>query len=214
MNLQTMSVCKSDRKVDATVSAMLLVVTTTLDFVGDILSLLADTLRERDMERFRVGFVKEVSALEQLRNLLNRKGGLPTFQDFCAFMIVNRSELSILASQFDDIIAFLSHNPSGPFHNMNQECQRLKIELNSKMKQTNDLKKSIGKPVGMKPVEWANHKNSDEFKAMCENVEKVQIPQLESEIQKLNDMLASIEKVLSNLPSDLSEVVRYFAKKF
>jgi hypothetical protein len=212
MNLQTMPMCKCDRTVDATVSAMLLVVTTTLDFVGDILSLLADTLRERDMERFRVGFEQEVSPLENLCKLLTRKAGLPTLQDFSAFMNVNRSELPDLASRFDDVIAFLSPNPSGPFHNMNQECQRLKIEIDAKMEQTNVLKKSIGKPERMKPMEWVNHVKSEEFKAMREKVQKVEVPQLESEIQKLIDKHASIEKVLGNLPTNLSEVVAYFQK--
>jgi hypothetical protein len=209
MNLQTMPMCKCDRTVDATVSAMLLVVTTTLDFVGDILSLLADTLRERDMERFRVGFVQEVSPLEQLTKLLSRKAGLPTLQDFGAFINANKDQLPDLASQFHNVCDFLSPNPSGHFHNMNLECQGLKLEIDAKMAQTEVLEKSIGKPDGMKPLEWAKLMKSDEFNAMCKNVEK-QISQLESEIQKLVDKLDSIEKVLLNLPNNLAEVVGYF----
>jgi hypothetical protein len=212
INLQTMPMCKCDSTVDATVSAMLLVVTTTLDFVGDILSLLADTLRERDMERFRVGFVQEVSPLEQLHKLLKQKAGLPTLQDFSAFVRAH-SVLKELDNSLTDVCNFLNPNPSGPFYDMQQKCEKLKNAICAKKDEKKKVELSKAMPVGMKPPQWVDYKKTDEFKALSVQVDTVQLPQLAAEIRYLEDELASFEKVLGNLPTNLSEVVGYFAKK-
>jgi hypothetical protein len=212
INLQTMPMCKCDSTVDATVSAMLLVVTTTLDFVGDILSLLADTLRERDMERFRVGFVPEVSPIEQLHKLLKQKAGLPTIQDFSAFVRAH-SDLKELDNSLTDVCNFLNPIPSGPFYDMQQKCETLKNAICAKKDEKKKVELSKAMPVGMKPPQWVDYKKTDEFKALSVQVDTVQLPQLAAEIRYLEDELASFEKVLGNLPTNLSEVVGYFAKK-
>ena len=206
-----MPVCKCDRNVDATVSAMLLVVTTTLDFVRDVLSLLADTLRERDMECFRVGFVPEISPLEQLHKLLRQKAGLPTLQDFSAFLRAH-SVLKELESSLTDVCNFLNPNPSGPFYDMQQKYQSLKKSICDKKDEKKKVELSKAKPAGMKPFDLVNYQKTDEFKALSVQVDTVQLPQLAAEIRNLEDELAFIEKELANLPTHLSEVVGYFKK--
>ena len=212
MNLQTMPLCRCDRQMDNMVSAMLLVITTTLDFVGDILHLLADKLRERDMEQFRVGFKPELSPIQNLRNLLESKAGLPTLQEFRAFLEVNKSELPDLNLKFKNVCDFLSPPPSGPFHDMNQKCQALKDAIADKKKENKDLELFKIKPKTMKLPEWASHQKSDEYKALCKKADEDRL-QLHSDKQKLEHELALIEKELGNLPTDLSAVVGYFKKR-
>jgi hypothetical protein len=190
---------------------MLLVVTTTLDFVGDILSLLADTLRERDMECFRVGFVPEVSPIEQLHKLLKQKAGLPMLQDLFAFLRAH-SDFKELDNSLTDVCNFLNPIPSGPFYDMQQEAFSLKKSIDEKKDEKKKVELSKAMPTGMKPMEWVRHQKTDEFKALSELVDTVQLPQLAAEIRYLEDKLASIEKVLGNLPTDLSQVVGFFAK--
>jgi hypothetical protein len=212
MILQTSDMCKFDRNIDATVSAMLFIITTTLDFVRDILSLLADKLRERDMEQFRVGFKPNLSPMEQLRQLLNRKAGIPTLKDFSAFINTHASELPALVERLRNILLFLSPNPSGPYHEMKQESLELKASIDAIGNQKKDLLLSKAKPESMKPSVWVQHVRTPEFKERCEQIDKVELPQLESEVRKLVDNLALIEKELGNLPNDLSDVVAYFGR--
>jgi hypothetical protein len=212
MNLQQTQLCKGDSTVNATVSAMLLVITKTLEFVGDILRLLADMLRECDMEQFRVGVRPKLSPLEELHRLFRNKAGLPTIQDLRAFLRAH-SDLKELEITLTNVCNFLNPNPSGPFYDMQQKCESLKNAICAKKNEKKTAELSKGKPEGMKPLQWVKHMSSDEFKTLCKQVDEVQLPQLSAEIRKLEDQLASIEIVLSNLPSDLSEVVRYFAKK-
>jgi hypothetical protein len=190
---------------------MLLVITSTIDFVGDILHLLADTLRERDMDQFRVGFVPTLSSIEQLRILLNSKAGLPTLQDFGAFLGINRHSLPILSLHFDNVCALLSSNPSGPFHDMKQKSQVFIKEIHTKMKEKERLEISKAKPQTTSLKDWAKHICSSKYKDFCKKVDE-QVHALSAEICKLEDELASIEKELANLPTHLSEVVGYFKK--
>jgi len=212
MNIQQTQLCKCDRTVDATVSAMLLVITTTHEFVGDILSLLADKLRERDMEQFRVGFKPELSPLEQLRQLFKSKEGLPKLQDLGAFLNVHRHDLLELASHFKDVCDFLGPVPSGRFHVLKEKIVLLKVELEDKEKAKKAVERSSkGKPTTMTPPQWVKHQKTLDFLTLCKEVE-VRVLQLMAEIRQLEDELASIEKVIGNLPTDLSEVVKYFQK--
>jgi hypothetical protein len=211
LNLQTMPLFKCDRTVDATLSAMLLVITTTLDFVGDILDLLANTLRERDMEQFRVGFKPELSPLEQLRNLLKRKAGIPSLQDLRAFLNVSRPELTDIASRVEDVCDFLGLVPSGPFQVLKETSESLKVKHSEKKIEMNAAKQSLAKPTTMTPAQWLKHQKTPAYVALCKEVE-VRVPQLMVEICQLEHELASIEKVIGNLPTDLSEVVKYFQK--
>jgi hypothetical protein len=211
MNLQQTQLCKGNRTVDATVSAMLLVVTTTLDFVGDILSLLADTLRERDMEQFRVGFRPKLSPLEQLHQLFRNKMGLPTIQDLRAFLTLH-GELEPFLSHLTDVCAFLSPSPSGPYYVMAQSCIMLKDLLDKKQREKVDTVQSKTKPHEMLPKLWMAYKKSQEYLALCKEVDEVRLPQLNAEIQTLENKLALLEKEIGNLPTNLSEVVKYFQK--
>jgi len=211
MNLQQTQLCKCDRTVDATVSAMLLVITTTLEFVEDILSLLADKLRERDMEQFRVGFKPTLSPIEQLRELFRSKAGL-RLQDLRAFLNVHRHDLLELASHFKDVCDFLGPVPSGRFHVLKEKTVLLKVELEDKEKARIAAELSIkAKPKTLSPLQWVKHQKTQDFIDLCKEVE-VRIPQLTAEIQKLKHELASIEKVIGNLPKDFSEVVAYIQK--
>jgi hypothetical protein len=212
MNLQTSDMCRLDGNVDATVSAMLFIITTTLDFVRDILSLLADKLRERDMEQFRVGFKPNLSPIEQLRQLLNRKAGIPTLNDFSAFINTHASELPALGVRLQNILSFLSPSPSGPYHQMKQKSLELKASIHAIENQKKDLVLSKAKPDSMKRSEWAKHTKTPEFVSSCEQIDKVELPELESKVRKLVDKLALIEKELGNLPTDLSDVVAYFRR--
>jgi hypothetical protein len=212
MNLQQTQLCKCDRTVDATVSAMLLVITTTLDFVGDILSLLADKLRERDMEQFRVGFKPTLSPLDQLRDLLRRKAGLPTLQDFRAFLTLYDDTLGGVLSRLDDICAFLSPAPSGPFHDMAQKCVLLNDLVVGKKNEKQAAETTI-RPHNMKPNEWVKYRNSNDYKAHRKEIDEVRIPLLDAEIRRLEDEIALIERQLGDLPTHLSEVVKYFQKR-
>jgi energy-coupling factor transporter ATP-binding protein EcfA2 len=211
MNLQTMPLFKCDRTVDATLSAMLLVITTTLDFVGDILSLLADMLRERDMEQFRVGFKPELTPLQKLRDLLNSKAGLPKLQDFGAFLSSYQHALPVIASDFTDVCAFLSPNPYGRFHVLNEKSGLLKVEHADKKREMKVAEQSLAKPMSMSAPQWVKHTKTQAYSALCEEV-KARVSQLMAEIRQLEDELASIEKVIGNLPTDLSDVVKYFKK--
>jgi hypothetical protein len=212
LNLQTMPVCKRNREINTTVSAMLLVITSTIDFVGDILNLLADILRKLDMDQFRVGFVPTLSSIEQLRILLNSKAGLPTLQDFGAFLGSHRHDLpNNLSSHFDDVCAFLSSTPSGCFHDMKQKSQVLNTEIAEKLKEKESFEISKGKPQNMHTKDWIKYIQTKEYKAFCKKVDD-QLLALSAEISKLKDELALIEKELANLPTQLSEVVRYFKK--
>ena len=212
MNLQQTQLCKCDRTVDATVSAMLLVITTTLDFVGDILSLLADKLRERDMEQFRVGFKPTLSPLDQLRDLLRRKAGLPTLQDFRAFLTLYDDTLGGVLSRLDDICAFLSPAPSGPFYDMAQKCVLLNDLVVGKKNEKQAAETTI-RPHNMKPNEWVKYRNSNDYKAHRKEIDEVRIPLLAAEIRRLEDEIALIERQLGDLPTHLSEVVKYFQKR-
>ena len=75
----------------------------------------------------------------------------------------------------------------------------------------NAAKQSLAKPTTMTPAQWAKHTKMPEHAALCEEV-KARVSQLMVEICQLEDELAAIEKVLGNLPTDLSEVVKYFQK--
>ena len=211
MNLQQTQLCKGNRTVDATVSAMLLVITKTLDFVGDILRLLADTLRERDMEQFRVGFRPKLSPLEQLHQLFRNKMGLPTIQDLRAFLTLH-GELEPFLSHLTDVCAFLSPSPSGPYYVMAQSCIMLKDLLDKKQREKVDTVQSKTKPHEMLPKLWMAYKKSQEYLALCKEVDEVRLPQLNAEIQTLENKLALLEKEIGNLPTNLSEVVKYFQK--
>ena len=211
MNLQTMPLCKGSRTADATVSAMLLVITTTIDFVEEILRLLGDTLREHDMEQFRIGFRPEVTPLDQLRRLLRSKAGLPRLQDLHAFLTLHNDTLGRFLTRLDDICAFLSPAPSGLYHDMAQKCVLLEKLLLDKKTERQTAQVNI-RPKDMKPSGWAKYQKSAEYTDHRKQVDEVHIPQLNAEIRRLEDEIALILKELSNLPTDLSEVVKYFQK--
>jgi len=193
------------------VSAMLLVITTTLDFVKRVLILLGNTLREHDMEQFRIGFRPEVSSFDQLSSLLRSKAGLPRLQDLHAFLTLHNDTLGQFLSRLDNICAFLSPAPSGPYHDMAQKCVVLKGSVVDK-KNEKQLDERKIRPHNMKPKEWAKYQKSAEYTAHRKQVDEVHIPRLNAEIRRLEDEIALIEKELSNLPTDLSEVVKYFQK--
>jgi hypothetical protein len=211
MNLQQTQLCKGNATVNATVSAMLLVITKTLEFVGDILRLLADMLRECDMKQFRVGVRPDLSPHEQLCQLFRNKAGLPTIQDLRAFLTLH-GELKQFLSHLTNVCAFLSPSPSGPYSVMAQRCIMLKDMLDKKQKEKVDTVQSKTKPHDMPPRSWMTYKKSKEYIALCDKVDEVRLPQLNAEIQTLENELVLLEKKIDNLPNDLSEVVNYFQR--
>jgi hypothetical protein len=88
----------------------------------------------------------------------------------------------------------------------------LKDVLEAKKKEKDTAELSKAKPNEMTPVQWMKYTKTEKFEALRKQVDEVQLPQLNSEILKLTDELASVEKVLGNLPTDLSQVVAYFKK--
>lgn len=209
MNLQSSVMCE-DRNALSMVRAMLLVVSTMIESVSDILGLLADVLRESDMVVFRKGYKEELSPREQLRRLL--KSEQITLAELRLFLDANRQDLPMLCHEMTNILLFLSpHGSSGHYHEIKLRIESLKKDISKNEDSICDEKKKLAKPMGMKPVDWTSFLNSEVFKAQKVISEQV-ILALTHQNADLTRQIERSLKTIQEIPSSDAEIIAYFKK--
>jgi hypothetical protein len=206
MNVQT---TKSFLREDAMISSMLLVISNTIEYVSNILEFLANLLREKDMERFRVGYVEEIHPIDELRSMFQMPVQ-PTVQELHAFLSRHQSHLPGLWTLFCDLEAYLSHPPSGPYHD--RSCRLLSLQqtfAGCKAQIVVEEKKKNAKPAGMKTiVQFAAYKLTPEYLSMCQVADKT-IETLSTQCQVLKDEIDHLTRELGTLPQQISGIVPY-----
>ena len=210
MNLQTSQMCE-DRNALSMVRAMLLVVSTMIESVSDILGILADVLRESDMVVFRKGYKEELSPREQLRRLLKSEQQI-TLAELLLFLDANRQDLPMPFHEMTNILLFLSPNgSSGHYHEIKLSIESWQKDISKNNDSIRDEKKNLAKPMDMKPHEWIRLSKSDGFKAQKELSEQVIL-----ELSRKNaDLLLQTErslKTIQDIPTSDAEIITYFKK--
>jgi hypothetical protein len=206
MNVQT---TKSFLREDAMISSMLLVISKTIEYVSNILEFLANLLREKDMERFRVGYVQKSDPMDELRAMFQMPVQ-PTVQELHAFLSRHQSYLPGLWTLFCDLEAYLLPNPSGPYHD--RSCRLLSLQqtfAGCKAQIMVEEKRKSTKPNKEMTIrEFAAHKETAEYLSMCQ-VADATIEVLSKQCQELQGEIDHLARELGILPHQLTGIVPY-----
>ena len=205
MNVQT---TKSFLREDAMISSMLLVISNTIEYVSNILEFLANLLREKDMERFRVGYVQESDPMDELKAMFEMQDQ-PTVQELHAFLSRHQSHLPGLWTLFCDLEAYLSPHPSGPYYE--RRCRLFSLQktfADCKAQIVVEEKRKNTKPVGMKMVQFAAHQETPEYLSMCQAADEI-IAMLSKQCQELQGEIDHLARELGILPHQLTGIVPY-----
>jgi hypothetical protein len=206
MNVQT---TKSFLREDAMISSMLLVISNTIEYVSNILEFLANLLREKDMERFRVGFVQESDPMDELRAMFQMPVQ-PTVQELHAFLSRHQSHLPGLWTLFCDLEAYLLPNPSGPYHD--RSCRLLSLQqtfAGCKAQIVVEEKRKNTKPIKTMTIsEFSAYKKTDEYLSMCQAADEI-IAMLSKQCQELQGEIDHLARELGILPHQLTGIVPY-----
>ncbi len=205
MNAQT---TKSFLEEDAMISSMLLVISNTIEFVSNILGFLSNLLREKDMERFRVGVVQSVNPMDELKAMFQMPVQ-PTLQELHAFLSRHQINLPGLWTLFCDLEAYLSPHPSGPYHDRNCRLRSLQQTFaGCKAQMVVEEKRKNTRPDGMNMRQFAAHQTTSDYISMCQEADAT-IGVLSKQCQELKGEIDHLSRELGTLPHQITGIVPY-----